>query len=229
MLGLFLRTETHIEPQRNQGSGESNRIQPPNPRDIYRKLFRQKRAVQLEAVRSMSSLDKYEKQYKMAQMLLQQMFKVMAESKLKLTEAGYLPGDPFPQEEPTRELFAHIVENTAFFGDLLLRLPDIIHDLLKRNHEWQILIHWSVAFANETGIYEQTDSKLLHLMAQELEILERDPDYINPYKEESKLDKMKAEMERLARVQNTVSTTKKKKKEKRKRGPRMSGATHTEL
>ena len=41
-----------------------------------RKLFRQKRAVQLEAVRSMSSLDKYEKQYKMAQMLLQQMFKV---------------------------------------------------------------------------------------------------------------------------------------------------------
>ena len=40
---------------------------------------------------------------------------------------------------------------------------------------------------------------------------------------------MKAEMERLARVENTVSTTKKKKKEKRKRGPRMSGATHTEL
>ena len=44
--------------------------------DVDRKLFRHKRAVHLEAVRSMSNLDKYEKLYKMVQLLLEQMFKV---------------------------------------------------------------------------------------------------------------------------------------------------------
>lgn len=232
MFTLFLVTETHSEPngtqQSQEGSG-NNRLQPPSPRDIYHKLFRHKRAVQLEAVRSVSSLDKYEKQYKMVRLLLEQIFKVMAESKVKLTEAGYLPGDPFPDDETVRELFAHIVENTVFFGDLLLRLPDMTHDLLKRNQEWRVIIHWSIGFANETGIYEKTDTKLLHLMAQELDIIERDPDYINPYKEETKLDKMKAEMERMVHERETTTKTKKKKKEKRKRGPRMSGAAHTEL
>ncbi|KAK2188577.1 hypothetical protein NP493_128g04022 [Ridgeia piscesae] len=190
MLTLFVITETQSEPngtQQSQNGTRSNILQPPSPRDIYRKLFRQKRAVQLEAVRSISSLEKYEKQYKMVRLLLEQIFKVMADSKVKLTEAGYLPGDPFPKDETIRELFAHIVENTAFFGDLLLRIPDMTHDLLRRNHEWHVLIHWSIGFANETGIYEKADAKLLHLMAQELNIVERDPDYINPYKEETKL------------------------------------------
>ena len=63
-------------------------------------------------------------------------------------------------------VYAHVVENTAFFGDLLLRLPDIVHDLLKRNHEWHVMVHWSIAFANETGIYEKADAKLLHLVGE---------------------------------------------------------------
>ena len=63
-------------------------------------------------------------------------------------------------------VFAHIVENTAFFGDLLLRIPDMTHDLLRRNHEWHVLIHWSIGFANETGIYEKADAKLLHLASR---------------------------------------------------------------
>ena len=44
--------------------------------DVDRKLFRHKRAVHLEAVHSMSNLDKYEKLYKMVHLLLEQMFKV---------------------------------------------------------------------------------------------------------------------------------------------------------
>ena len=57
-----------------------------------------------------------------------------------------------------------IAENTAFFGDIVLRLPDITHDILKRNQEWDITLKWSVGFCNDTDLYEGTDRKLLHLV-----------------------------------------------------------------
>ena len=50
------------------------------------------------------------------------------------------------------------------FGDLVLRLPDVVHDLYDRNKEWNALIGWSVWFASESKVFEGGNEKLLNLV-----------------------------------------------------------------
>ena len=57
-----------------------------------------------------------------------------------------------------------VIENTAMFGDILLRMPDITHTLLRANKEWDLLLKSSVGFVNGTGILQEVDGKLLHLV-----------------------------------------------------------------
>ena len=55
-----------------------------------------------------------------------------------------------------------------FFGDLLLRLPDITADILKRHKDWDIIIKWSVGLCNESNIFEKREMKLLSLVSVSL-------------------------------------------------------------
>ena len=51
------------------------------------------------------------------------------------------------------------------FGDLVLRLPDIVHSIYDRKKEWQITMTWAVWFANESGIFDGANAKLLNLVS----------------------------------------------------------------
>ena len=57
-----------------------------------------------------------------------------------------------------------VFENTAMFGDLVLRLPDIVHSIYDKNKEWQLLIGWCYWFCKESGVFDGTNGKLLHLV-----------------------------------------------------------------
>ena len=61
--------------------------------------------------------------------------------------------------------FSNVAENTVFFGDLLLRLPDITSDILKRHKDWDLIIKWSVGFCNESNIFEKREMQLLSLVS----------------------------------------------------------------
>lgn len=178
----------------------------------------------MEAVKTILILDNYIKQYKMVNLVLDRMFKVMGEAKIKLMEAGFTPGDPFPSDEAVRDAFSQVAENTAFFADILLRLPDITHELLNKHKEWDLVIKWSVSFCNSTEIYEPggIDNKILNLMAQELEIIERSPNYRNPFREES-TDSEFNDLDGEISKKKDKKKKKKKKEKKKRKGPRMSG------
>lgn len=51
--------------------------------------------------------------------------------------------------------YSHVVENTAFFGDVVLRFPKIVHHYFDRNSNWNSLIRWGIGFCNLTGVFEQ--------------------------------------------------------------------------
>ena len=38
----------------------------------------------------------------------------------------------------------------------------------RKSKEWELLARWSVSFCNETKVYDETDSKLLHLVSWKL-------------------------------------------------------------
>lgn len=199
-----------------------------SPLHLYQLLFREKRKSHREAVKAILGLKTYEKQYKMVNLIMEKMFSTTEEAKVFLMEAGFTPGDPFPTNEKMRDAMSMIIENTVFFGDILLHLPDITHDLLKRNKQWDLMARWGISFCNDTKVYEEAELKLLNLMAQELGIIEKDPDYVNPYKSNQK--DLQKEIEKLLKDSMDEPVRKKKKKRKeKKRGPRLSSIPHTEL
>jgi len=229
------------EPQRDINSGtpsqtDSTLHQPEldqQPVLLYRRLFRQKRQEQKEAVKKIVSLGSYEKQYKMIKMLFSKLFPVMTRSRARLSEFNFAPGDPFPTADEVKDALSTILENTVFVGDILLRLPDITHDLLKVNQDWSISLHWGIGFCNDTAILTGPDTLLLHTMAQELNLIERDLDYVNPYKAET-IQTKQAEEQRSRIAAEVLHKTqkgqpRKDKNKNNKRGPRMTSPRHSEL
>ncbi|KXJ23947.1 coiled-coil domain-containing protein 134 [Exaiptasia diaphana] len=189
--------------------------------ETYRSAFKRKRGQQIAAAKTIQNdLKSYAKQFDMVDKVTEKMFWVMEKSRTELANVGYTPGDPFPLEKDIKEALAHVLENTALFGDILLRLPDITHQILRRSKEHELLIKWCISICNATEVYDGTGRQLLNLVAQELQLVPKDDNYVNPYKLEAQLD---AEYEK-EKARRTMSSKQKKKEEKKKRkkGPRLS-------
>jgi len=202
---------------------------PFSPSQIYQHLFKQKRLAHKEAMSSLLALEKYEKQYKMLKILLEQMFKVISTSRIRLMESGFIAGDDIPTEENSRDAFSAILENIAFFGDLLMHMPDAVSEQLAINRAWKDLSSWGWSFCNETNIFQTSDQTLLNLMGQELGILEKDIDYVNPYRHDKKKTKAALESQAFGKSKSDLKKKEKRKEKKKKKGPRLSNIPHTEL
>lgn len=180
----------------------------------YRQLFKLRQQERLEAVRSILKLDNMEKQAKLVNIVLGKIAEVLTASKVKLEDSEYIPGSVFPQNEETRDALSQVLENTAFFGEIVLRLPDISHAVLAENKANALMVHWAVGFANSTGFYDHTTTELVNLVAQELGLVDKDPSYHNPY------------AAKHAKVTQPTSAEEppkpKKPKKKIQRGPRLS-------
>lgn len=51
--------------------------------------------------------------------------------------------------------FSQVLENTAFFGDVVLRFPRIVHHYFDHNSNWNLLIRWGISFCNQSGVFDQ--------------------------------------------------------------------------
>ncbi|XP_043346716.1 coiled-coil domain-containing protein 134 isoform X2 [Dermochelys coriacea] len=151
--------------------------------EIYKKLFEVKRKDQMNALKNLIELNDVNQQYKIIDIMLKGLFKVLEDSRAVLIAADVPPDGPFPQDEKLKDAYSHVVENTAFFGDVVLRFPKIVHHYFDRNSNWNNLVRWGISFSNQTGVFDQgPHSQVLGLMAQELGISEKSPDYRNPFK-----------------------------------------------
>jgi hypothetical protein len=135
---------------------------------------------------------------------------------VKLESGGYQLGPDLPQDEPTRETLSLLIENTCLFSDLLLRLPDRLAARLAVRRDWDLVYRWSLGFVRDLTFLDAATLRLLNLAAQEVGLVERDPNYHNPYRLQKKPQK---------RFEDLPPPAKKEKK-KVKRGPKMS---HNEL
>ncbi|XP_067663085.1 coiled-coil domain-containing protein 134-like [Haliotis asinina] len=187
--------------------------------DRFKKLFAEHRSLQLNAIKSLQHFADNVQRHKLVEIMLQQLFTTLAQARVNITQWGVLPGDPFPEEESKQESVSKIYENTAMFGDMVLRLPDIVHPMYDKNRDWQMTLNWCVMFCNMSLLFEGSSGTLLNLMAQEVNILPRSPEYVNPFKTVDPKEQKKF-------TEAMKKQLKPKKKKKIARGPRMS---HTEL
>ena len=61
---------------------------------------------------------------------------------------------------------SNILENTAFVGDILMRLPEITGNLLKNRSDWKILLEWSLKFVNQTQLLDSETRTLIDIVSQ---------------------------------------------------------------
>ncbi|XP_062873411.1 coiled-coil domain-containing protein 134 [Trichomycterus rosablanca] len=191
--------------------------------EIYKRLFEVKRKDQLNALRNLVDLKDVNQQYKIIDIMLKGLFKVLEESRAVLKAANLRPEDPFPQDDKIKEAYSHVLENTAFFGDVALRFPRIVHHYYDGNAEWAETLRWGLSFCNQSGVFTgATHQHVLTLMSQELGITDKSPDFINPYRTEKDDVLQTAEaFQTLLREEQKRRRKEDKRKEMRK-GPRIS-------
>ncbi|XP_052523228.1 coiled-coil domain-containing protein 134 isoform X2 [Tympanuchus pallidicinctus] len=191
--------------------------------EIYKKLFEVKRKDQMNALKNLIELNDINQQYKIIDIMLKGLFKVLEDSRAVLIAADVPPDGPFPQDEKLKDAYSHVVENTAFFGDVVLRFPKIVHHYFDRNSNWNNLIRWGIGFCNLTGVFEQgPHSQLLGLMAQELGISEKSPNYRNPFKADHSEFFPSADTFQKALREEEKRRRKEEKRKEIRKGPRIS-------
>ena len=197
----------------------------------FKKMFMQKRIEQLSAVKNILKLDETKRKVLLDQittklfqvssiinitecvLTLLLYSKVLSSGRVDLENLGFVAGDTPFSSGPTMEKVALVLENTCLASDLLMRLPDETSERLKANNAWDSVFKWAINFSSETRFLDESSQMLLNLASQELGLIEKQPNYINPYRKEKKP------------VKKFDDPPAKKKKEKKKlqRGPRMSG------
>ncbi|XP_028671120.1 coiled-coil domain-containing protein 134-like [Erpetoichthys calabaricus] len=201
----------------------SRREQRDSSLEIYKRLLETKRKDQLTALKNLVELNDVNQQYKIIDIMLKGLFKVLEDSRAVLIAANVHADDPFPQDEKLKEAYSHIVENTAFFGDVALRFPKIVHHYFDRNSNWNLLIRWGLGFCNQTGVFDGgPHGQVLSLMAQELGIIEKSPDFTNPYRTERDDVLHTADAFRKVLREEEKRRRKEEKRKEIRKGPRIS-------
>lgn len=195
------------EPQ-NGGSSEIKVYE-----ELFRKSFIHQRKEHAEAIKRLQNIDSYERLYKMIMILGTKMIDVVEASKTLIESVDFNPEDRLlPRNVTIQSAISTTLENTALFGDILLHFPLITHRVLKTQKEWNPVINWSLGFTNRAKhLLDAETLTIVNLAAQELNIIEREPGYVNPYWQSTG-------------SQDADEDKKKKKKPKKKvqRGPRIT-------
>lgn len=188
----------------------------------FKKFVYHRHSERLQAVKNVLKL-KYDKQYEILEKVLPTMFEVILDSRLILESSGYIPGEDWPLNMTVRDAMAQTIENTLYFGEMVLRLPDITHRIMKKHKEWQILIQWSWFFSKEClpFLHEKLHEPI-NLMAQELGIVSKDPMFYNQFKLENQIQDTPTH-------KNAPKTRENKKRKPKEKGPTMTSATTGEL
>lgn len=189
---------------------------------LYKKLFEVKRKEQMNALKTLIELRDLQQQYKIIDIMLQGLFKVLEESRVILAAANVLPSGPIPDDARQRDAFSHVVENVAFFGDVLLRFPRIVHSYVDGSAERLALVRWGLHFCNGTGVFaDGTHTQLLGLASQELGLIEKSPEYHNPFQLDEEKMLRDTQVLREAFRKEEKRRKQEEKREKRK-GPRIT-------
>ena len=186
----------------------------------FKRMFQEKRLYQLGAVKQLQNLDP-EKQTKLLEAMITQMLSVLTKSRSKLLEGGYeVQGGGLPTDQSMREALALVVENTCLASDLLLRFPHFIHKKLKSNQELDATYKWALGFTQEMAqsLLDVSAVRLMDLALQEMGLIERSDDYVNPYKKEDSGKRGEPKKLKFA----DPPEPKKREKKKFNKGPRLS-------
>lgn len=186
----------------------------PVTRQDIQNYFMLKERQHFEAVETMKKFQRYEQKYEMLLLIFGKIFNAMEASKATIENSEYILGGDLPTGT-VLESILHTLDNCAFFSKLILKLPAMSDRILKKNNQWSHLYKWCLTFSISANLVDDTSLKMLNLAAQQLNVVPKDEDFVNPYSKKSSKNKNKDS--------STAGSAKKKTTlPKRQKGPRMS-------
>lgn len=187
-------------------------------REDIQKYFAVKRKQHLEAVQTLLKFQRYEQKYEMLSRIFDKIFEVLEISRPKVENSEYILGGDLPSGSVTENILM-VLDNCAFFGNLILKLPDISDRILKDNNQWVDLYKWCFTFSTEANLVDDMSLKMFNIAAQQLNLLPREKDFVNPYSEKQSMKNKKTD---FSTNESTGKSKKKTLPAKRPKGPRMS-------
>ncbi|XP_055327736.1 coiled-coil domain-containing protein 134-like isoform X2 [Paramacrobiotus metropolitanus] len=185
-----------------------------------RQVLRVKRIEQRQAVTKLSELSDLKKQIKMVEPMVKKILEILEISKSRVPknlEASQY--DMLSQQD--RDSVSLVLENILFLGDAVLRIPDAVHKVLKKEKNARDTVQWAVGYANTTGFLDEIDLLTLDLMSQELNLIPRKEGYVNVFTESYKMQER--ETQRLLQKEKEKQVKNKQKAKKQRNlmsGPR---------
>jgi len=184
----------------------------------FRKLFIQKRIIQLGAIKQLKSYGN-EKQAKMLEAMTKKMLEILSSNRITLEASGISQAvESLPADTKVKDALALVLENTCLASEILLNFPNYMHMFLKHNRDFDSVFRWGLSFTHgliSSSLIDEHTSKLYKLALMELGVLPKEDGYHNPYvvHEEKTIKKL-----------DFADPPKPKKKVKKKlaRGPRLS-------
>jgi len=174
--------------------------------EIFHSLFMAKRVEQLQAVKNVLKLEEDKMKIFLDQITVK-LFQVLLSSHVNQNLNTNVDENGKVTEEVSL-----ILENVCLASDLLLRLPDQMSKRIKEKPERLEVFKWAVNFSIESNLLDDSSLKLLNLASQEMDFVEADPNYRNPYKV----------VKKPAKRFEDPPPPKKKERKSFKKGPRMS-------
>lgn len=157
-------------------------------REDIQKYFAVKRKQHLEAVKTLMKFQRYEQKYELLSKIFNKIFEVLEISKAKVENSEYILGGDLVPGSVTENILM-VLDNCAFFGNLILKIPDISDRILKQNNQWVDLYKWCFTFSTSANLIDDMSLKMFNIAAQQLKLLPKDEDFVNPYSEKSSVNK----------------------------------------
>jgi hypothetical protein len=150
----------------------------------YIARLRTKRVQQMAIAEELLQKGEYERRYELTKVLLDEMFKTIRKAQRTLEKVDMAAHPAIPMDNATLlNAVLTVWENTAFLTDLVLRLPDIVHLQVDRHPVRPAVAKWALETCLKSPVYaDDVLAKPLRLALQELDLVPRDPSYINPYR-----------------------------------------------
>jgi len=149
---------------------------------IYRNLFKVKRKEHLAAIQKLLLNKDISKRTEMIRLMFQAIITTVKSAMENLKGVDLSETNGFPTEEKVQNDFSQVLENTAFFADLIIRFPQISRPLFNRNRKvWGSQMRLAIDMCHQSPVYEGDYQTLLHNLRQELRIGEIDKSYVNPF------------------------------------------------
>ena len=184
-------------------------------------LLKKKRMDQTAAVKNLIHMGDGDKQRKTVLELISAIMKVLSSSRNSVESAKYDPKSrKFPADQQLRERVCEILENTPFFLEFALYYPNVVRKIYSKGDITDLIL-WTYRFSLDFGIYDDSTLKMINLAAQELNIIERDEEFINPY--DRLLVRDVKQMETISAAKEAKAEKERKKKEYMKKQKRQNG------